>query len=197
MPQTRGAFVRENAFLVAAISLPLLVVAFFLVSSIVPRWMVPPPAYDLLVSTEGVYDSAGPRVSVEYAVRDGKVEATIRPLSVPAYQRPAALFLFDHKTMTAREVPVDLPRDLGQKDPPRTRVVDALAGRRVTADAKAPDGYQFETRTRRGPGIVGELFGMNRYDPGAALVNKGRVVQITLSGQYPYYTVRPIGWVVD
>jgi hypothetical protein len=197
MPHARGAFVRENAFLVAAVSLPLLVVAFFLVSSIVPRWMVPPPAYDLLVSTEGAYDSSGPRVSVEYTVRDGRVEATIRQLSATTYQRPAALFLFDHKTMTPREVPVDLPRDLGEKDPPRTRVVDALAGRRVTAEAKAPDGYQFETRTRRGPGIVGELFGMNRYDPGATVVNKGRVIQITLPSQGLYYTLRPVGWVVD
>jgi hypothetical protein len=197
MAQGSGRFLRDNAFLVAAVSLPLLVVAFFLVSSIVPRWMVAPPAYDLLVTTDGGYDSAGPPISVQYGVRDGQVEATVRPLPLPTYQRPAALFVFDHKTMSAREVPVDLPHDVGEKDPPRTLVVEALAGRRVVNQAKAPDGYQFETRTRRGPGIVGDLFGMNRYDPGAVIVNKGRVVQITLPLKYTYYNVNSIGWLVD
>lgn len=197
MPRAGGQFLRDNAFLAAAVSLPLVVVAFFLVSSLIARWTVPPPAYDLLVRTDGAYDAKSPRFAVEYTVRDGKVEAIVRPLPANTYIRPGELFVFEHGTMAVRRVPVDLPQDVGEKDPPRTIAVEALAGRRLLEQPKAPDGYEFDTRTRRGPGIVGEVFGMNHYDPGAAVVNKGRVVPITLPSRYPYSRVYPVGWLAD
>jgi hypothetical protein len=40
---------RDNAFLVAAVSLPLVVVAFFLLSTALPRRMVPPSTLALIV----------------------------------------------------------------------------------------------------------------------------------------------------
>ena len=46
MEQGSGRFLRENAFLAAAVCLPLLVVVFFVLASIIPRWLVAPPAYD-------------------------------------------------------------------------------------------------------------------------------------------------------
>lgn len=198
MTQGSGRFLRDNAFLVAAVSLPLLVVAFFLISSVIPRWTVAPPAYDLLLRTDGGYDGASPQVTVEYTARDGKVEATVRRLPTPTYQKPGSLFLFDHRTMAVREVPVELPR-VAENDPPQTIVVDALAGRRVLTDPKAPDGYQFETRNRGGsPGIVGEIFGMNRYDQRAVVVKSGRVIPLELPVRYPYYYgVHAVGWLAN
>jgi hypothetical protein len=193
-----GRLLRDNAFLVAAVSLPLLVVAFFLLSSAIPRWLVPPPAYDLLV--RATYGQATPRTAAEFNVRNGKVEATFRPVPANTYGVQTALFLFDHTTMTAREVPVELPNDLVEGDPPRTIVVDVLGGRQLLAQAKAPDGYQLESRSQRGPGIVGDLFGMNRYDSEALLVNRGRVVPIALPPpfQYQYYSpVSALGWLAD
>ena len=46
-----GRLVRDNAFLIAAAALPVLVVALFLLSTAIPRWTVPPPAYDVLLRT--------------------------------------------------------------------------------------------------------------------------------------------------
>ena len=198
-----GRFLRDNVFLVAAVSLPLVVVAFFLLSSTIPRWLVPPPAYDLLVRATDAYNQTNPRASVDFDVRDGKVEATIRPVPANGYGARSRLFLFDHTTMSVREIPVDLPRDfdnLKEGDPPRAIVVDALAGRQVLAQAKAPDGYQLESRSQSGPGIVGDVFGMNRYDSKAALVNRGRVIPITLPVPYQnqYFSpVYSVGWLVD
>src|SRR5258706_2736449 len=197
MGERRGGFLRENAFLIAATTLPLVVAAFFVASSIIPRFLVPPPAYDIVLRTDGIYDSTGPRIAVDYAVRDGAVEATVRPLPVNTYLRPGALFLFDHRTATVRDLAVAFPRDLGENDAPRTFVVTALAGRRVLADRTSPDGYRFEIRSRRGPGIVGEIFGMNRYDAGAALVKNGRIVPIAPPLPHEYYSVQAVGWVVD
>ena len=191
------SFVRHNAFLVAAVSLPVVVVAFFLLASAVPRWLVPPPAYDLVLRASGGYDQSRARIAVDFTVRDGRVEAIVRPLPANAYPQLWALYLFDHQTTNVREIPVDLPGNLTESDPPRTIVIAALAGRQVVAQAKAPDGYEFQTRTYRSPGIVGDLFGMHRYDQSATLVNRGRVVRIALPTPYEYQSPVYVGWVVD
>jgi hypothetical protein len=190
-------FLRENAFLVAAVSLPVVVVGFFLLSSFVPRWLVPPPAYDLLLRAGGPYDQAR-SVVVDFNVKDGRVEATVRPAPPNTYQQRWALFLFDHETMTVREIPVELPNYLAPGDPPRTIVVDALAGRQVLVQAKAPDGYELESNSRRGPGLVGDLFGMHRYDQDSSLVNRGRVIPIALPPPYEHQSpVYAVGWLAD
>ena len=197
MPPGRGRFLRDNLFLVAAVSLPLVVVAFFLVASIVPRWLVPPPTHDLLLRVDGSYEQPTSRVLVDYHVRDGRVEATIRPLADNLSLQPPALFLVDHATMTAREITVDLPTSMAENDPPKTFVVEALAGRQVLAQPTAPDGYQLEERNQGGPGLVGEVFGMNRYDRRPAIVNRGRVVTITLPARFRFLSsVQPVGWIV-
>jgi hypothetical protein len=190
-------FLRDNAFLVAAVSLPLVVIIFFLLASAVPRWLVAPPAYDLVISALDAYNQTSPRASVEFAVRSGKVEATIRPVPANNYGQRARLFLFDHATMNVSEIPIELPDNLVEGDPPRTTVVDALAGRQVIAPVTAPDGYQLESRNQRGPGIVGELFGMHRYDMPVALMNKGRVIPIVLPPQFQNIYLSPayaVGW---
>ena len=42
MRQGSARFLRENAFLAAAVILPLIVVVLFVLASIVPRWVVTP-----------------------------------------------------------------------------------------------------------------------------------------------------------
>ena len=113
-------FLRDSAFLVAAAVLPLLVVAFFMLSTAVPRWSVPDPAYDLLLRAEGGYDGRPGNVAVDFTVRDGRVEATPRPVPPNTYRPPAALFRFHHETLTVSEVPLDLPDSLAEGDSPRT-----------------------------------------------------------------------------
>jgi hypothetical protein len=197
-----GRFLRDNAFLVAAVSLPLIVVAFFLASTAIPRWTVPPPAYDLLVRATDTYNQVNPPVMVDFDVRDGTVEATIRPVQAGSWGSRARLFLFDHTTMNVNEIAVDLPDNAGKLkagDSPITIVVDALGGHRLLTQAKAPDGYELETRSHRSPGIVGDVFGMRRYGSEASLVNKGRVVPIALPAPYqnPYFSpVYALGWLV-
>ncbi len=193
----RGPFLRDNAFLVAAFALPVAVVLLFLLASAIPRWTVPPPAYDLVLRTAGAYDPAR-RISVEFAVRDGRVEAIVRPLPSHGYPQIASLVLVEHQSMKVREIPVPLPVTMAESDPPQTIVVEALAGRRVLAQSQAPDGYELNVRTHRGPGLVGDLFGMNRYDQMPTLINRGRVVPIMLPQIVPYqFPVYSVGWLVN
>src|SRR5262245_12207196 len=158
MGQGSGRFLRDNAFLAAAVCLPLLVVVFFVLASIVPRFLVAPPAYDLLVRANDLYSQTSTRVAVDFAVRDGAVAVVVRPMPANGYGTRSRLFLFDRATMNVREVPVEMPEppeDFKESDPPRTRRIAALSGRRVLDQLRAPDGYQLESRGSRGAGIVG------------------------------------------
>jgi hypothetical protein len=193
----RAGFLRNNAFLVAAVVLPLLVVAFFLLASAIPRWTVAPPAHDLLLRVGKPYGGKFPHVGVEFKVRGGQLEASVRPVPRDRYEQPWALFVFDHQTLNLREVPLNLPESPPEDSPTQTIVVD-LAGRRILEQAKAPDGYELRRDRSRGSGLVGDLFGMRGYDRSVALVNKGRVIAIPLPSGYEYLSpVDAIGWLTD
>lgn len=194
-------FVRDNAFVAAAIALPVVVGAFFFLATTIPRFTVPPPDYDLVLRASRPYDGTRSGVLVDFAVRDGRVEATIRPPAPPnAYAEPVGLLLFDHETMTVREIPLEIPTHMAEGEPPRTIVVEALSGRRVSPQAAAPDGYALQNRSGGRPGLVGDLFGMGGYRQIAVLTNRGRMVELDLPGPYrsPYQApLYHVGWVVD
>ena len=186
--------------MVAAIALPVVVAGLFVLASAIPRWTVPPPAYDLLLKTTRPYNQSPATVLVDFNVLDGRVEATLRPPAPNVYAQPWALLRYDHETMSVEEIAIDLPATMAQGEPPRTIVVDRLAAIRVSPQTNAPDGYELQTRTNGSPGIVGDLFGMGRYRQTAALVNRGRVVEVNLPSPYgdPYQSpVYSVGWILD
>ena len=201
MARSLSGFLRDNPFIVAAVVLPVAVAAFFVVATLIPRWTVPPPSYDLVMRTTRPYDATRTGVVVEFAVRGGRVEATLRAPTPPnIYAEPSALLLFDHNTMSVREIPLELPTRMEEGEPPRTIVVEALSGRRVSPQAAAPDGYALQNRTGGSPGLVGDIFGMGSYRQTAALVNGGRVVRLTLPAPFrdPYQSpVYHVGWVLE
>jgi len=201
MPEeSRGGFLRNNAFMVAAVSLPVVVAGLFILASAVPRWTVPPPSYDLLLKTTRPYTQPPATVLVDFNVRNGRVEATLSPPVPNGYAQQWALLLFNHETGNVEEIAIDLPAAMAQSEPPRTMAVDSLAARRVSAQTMAPDGYELRTRSSGSPGIVGDLFGMGRYRQTAALVNEGRVVGLNLPSPYgdPYQSpVSLVGWILE
>jgi hypothetical protein len=188
-------FFRDNAFLVAAVTLPLLVVGLFVAATAIPRWFVAPPAYDLLLKTPGSYEHARDRITVGVEIREGRAEATVQRVTGVSPPPGPRLFLFEHETQTVREIPVAIP-SLVEGSPPVTVPIAELSNRRVLVDAKAPDGYEFETGYGRGTGIVGELFGMGRR-PHMSLVRSGRTVPITLPSNEYWYGVTAVGWVLE
>ena len=107
-----------------------MVVIFFLLAAAIPRWTVPPPAYDVILRGN-TYEQPTQRVSIEFLVRDGRVQATIRPVQASMYPTRSTLFRFDHRTMKVTRIAVDVP-DLKEGEPARTRphiflfVIDSL-----------------------------------------------------------------------
>ena len=206
MAATRG-FLRDNAVLVAAFVLPAIVAALFILATAIPKWTVPLPQHDLLVRVDS-YGSPPPDVYVEFAVRDGRLEADVRPVVKPdnpnmgiTYPQRWTLLLFDHAEMRVREILVDLPRTLPPGES-RTVVIDALAGRRVIAGDVAPDGYKVTSLNTGsgGGGIVNDLFGMNRrYRRGIAIGRNGRTIELELPAPHRESsgTIVTIGWIAD
>jgi len=190
-PQGTGR--SSSAFLIAAVALPLVVVAVFLVASAVPRWTVAAPAYDFLFRADTGYNPASNQTFVNFVVRDGHLVADVRPALANSYPPQPSLFLFDHRTLTPTEIRLDLPSRLDEGETLRVVPVAPLAARRVLDGVNAPDGYAFDARYQHGPGFVGELFGMNRYGSRAAVVKAGRVVTITIPDPMRY-SIQPIGW---
>ena len=184
---------RDNAFLAAAVVLPVVVVGVFLLLTAIPKWRVPPPQYDLLLKTTQ-HDVQG-AFSVEVFVRDDALHVTLRRKS--SYEPRVRLWRFDHVSLSAREVQLNLPEQAPAGDQPQTFVVEALRGQRIVTDARAPDGYQLRERDAQGPGVVGEIFGMRRYGQSGALVNRGRVIPIEIPGANHYEAPAFIGWVVN
>jgi hypothetical protein len=197
-------FLQGNLVLVAAFVLPAAVAALFVLATAIPRWTVPLPAHDLVLRVEQPYTSPPPEVTVEFSVRDGRVEAIVRPVARPdpalgvPYAQRWALLIFDHTAMRVREIPVDLPRSVPQGET-RTVAIDALAGRYVTTGDTAPDGYRVTSlSTSGGGGIVGELFGMNRrYRHGMSIGKDGRTIELDLPAPYrdAYGVIAPLGWI--
>ena len=183
----------SSAFLIAAVALPILVVGVFLVASAIPRWTVAPPAYDLLFRADGGYNPSGSRLTIVFKVRDGRLDADLQPTLPNTYPAQPSLFIFDHRTLGVTEVRLDLPVQLNDGETLRTVRVEPLANRRVLDGTNAPDGYAFDNRYQRGPGIVGEIFGMNRYGSRAAVAKGGRVVPIVIPDP-TRYSIQPIGW---
>jgi hypothetical protein len=206
MADTRR-FLRENAVLVAAFVLPAIVAALFMLATTIPKWTVPLPQHDLLVRAER-YESPPPDVSVEFVVRDGQIEAVVRPVVKPespnvavVYPPRWTLLLFDHSTMQVREVPFDTPRDIPAGES-RTVAVDALAGRRIVVGDEAPDGYKVASLNTGGGGggIVNDLFGMNhRFRRGVAIGHGGRTIDLDLPAPYSdnYGSIVTIGWITE
>jgi hypothetical protein len=200
-------FLRENFALVAVFALPGAVAALFFVAMAIPKWTVPLPQHDLVMSIER-WDSTPAEVFTTFVVRDGRLEADLRPVAKPAnpamglvYPQRWALLLFDHQAMAVRELPLDLPQSLAEGET-RTIPIEALAGRRIIQGGDAPDGYRVSSLNTgsSGGGIVGEVFGMSRrYRRGVSVSRNGRTVELDLPGRHrdSYAAIHTIGWIAD
>lgn len=193
MAEPRDAPPKSHLFIVAAVALPVVVVALFVIASVVPGMRVADPQHDLVLAADTPHDRSANPVTIEVRVREGRVEADLRRAAPGTYPASTRLFLYDHQTGDVREVPIDVPAALPGEDEVRTIEIEAFRGRRIVAEGRAPDGYAFELRSGNGPGLVGEIFGVGGYRQNAVIVNDGRIIPIELPST-SIYAARAIGW---
>lgn len=186
---------RSNPTIAAGILLPLVVAAFFVIATAVPRWLVAPPTHDLLFTVHD-YRHESPAIEVRFDVADDRVRArAFRPES--NYRSVPRLYRYEHATDSVRELTVELPSGADEFEDGTSLPIPALAGTRVSAARRAPDGYEITGPEYRSGGLMGLFFGRRRQ-PGLAISKDGAVFEIPDVDGRPFYygNVSFLSWVV-
>ncbi len=190
-------FLRENMMIVVSIALPLLVVIFFALASVLPGLYSTPPAHDLLLALQGRASAKSSPVKISLSVQDHKLKAIIVHSNSPGYDNNPRLYRYDHKTGKVSEVNIPLPDNITELNEGSEIPIPGLTGIRVSDSLSAPDGYEFRGR-RRGGGLMTELFGGSRNRKDVSIDKNGAVVRVRLpTSDYWYNDVRFVGWLVD
>lgn len=186
---------RQNPMIAASILLPLVIVVFFLLATAIPKWLVDPPAHGLLFTVPDRTYSA-PEIHVRYDVIDSRLRVRVFKTGV-TYRNSPRLFLFDPGKSVTREIMFDLPVDKDSFEDGDELVVPELAGRTVSTERTAPDGYEVFGPDYRNSNLMTALFGGNRRRD-FSIVKSGAVVDIPQPGNNVYYyNVRFLGWLLD
>lgn len=193
---------RENVFAVAAVVLPLAIVGLFALATLVPRWSVEDPHYDLIFSVDQTSEIYGIRFQ-----RDGnRLLASISYNQGQRTQQHSRLYRFRAEDMTVVEIPVSIPESvrtaLQVEDPARDVNIEEITVAlpqpfALDSQQLAPDGYRVRNEYDRGAGLFGELFGTHRRYNVFAIEKSARVIRIEYpdSSGYYYGQVQPLGWV--
>jgi len=190
-------FLRENLMIVVSIALPLLVVVFFALASVVPNLFSTPPAYDMLITHQGAAVSTESPVRISLVVQDDTLKALVVKSDESYYDNNPRLFRYFHVSGEIREINIPVTSDIADLPAGSEVAVPELAGLKVSSAIQAPDGYEFRAY-RRGGGLMVELFGGNRHRQSFTIAKDGAVTRVRFpSSDYWYNDVRFLGWVIE
>ena len=186
---------RENPMIAASIALPLLVVVFFLLATALPKWLVEPPAYSF-VFTAPDYTHRSPSIDVRFDVIDGRLRVRVYGAEA-SYRNTPRLYLFDHDTLTTREIHFDLPANKDSFEDGDEVDVPALQDAAILTDRVAPDGYELRGNGYVRDNLVTALFGGRRHR-NFSVHKSGAVFDIPNPGTNNYYyNLTFLGWLAD
>lgn len=183
--------------IVVSITLPLLVVLFFALASLLPGLYSTPPAHDLLLSFQGRATAKTTQIRIDLSVVDGQLKAVTRSFDNAYHDNYPRLFRYHSSTGEILEISIPLPDNISEiKDGTEIRIPE-LAGVRISDKLKAPDGYEF-SGSRRGGGFIMEMFGGSRNRNNVRISKNGAVIRVRLpTSDYWYNNPRFVGWVLN
>lgn len=193
-----GKLLRENAALAVGISLPVLVVFFFLLATYVPLWLVEPPQYDLLFTQDG--RNSNDRLHWRYEIDlDGGDQLRVRafPTEPDTYTWRPRLYRYEHESGEVREIRLPVPEssEVGEDG----ILVEVTEFADVIIDPRniAPDGYELMDRSGRQGELMGLFYRGNRDD--LAISKSGAVVAVHFGQERDrrYYNSQFLGWVIS
>ena len=188
-------FARQNAALVAGISLPIVVVIFFLLATSIPRWLVDPPQYDFLFVRNHAYPTARSQLRHEIDVDENhhlRVRAFLK--SKNQYVPSVGLFLFEHQTRDVREISLPIA-EIEEAD--ETGVVVEVAALKdwfIDTHRIAPDGYEVIDPGSNRYGLLGLFSGRSRRS--LSYGKSGAVFPLPPSLDRGAYGPRFLGWII-
>ena len=194
---TMKSFLRENLMIVVSIALPLLVVIFFALASVLPGLYTTPPAYDLLLTHQGRVLATESPVKVSLTVQGERLSATVIKSDGDMYGNNPRVFRYDHVSGEVREINIPIPENISELPEGSEIPVPELDRLKISSTLRAPDGYEFRGY-RRGGGMMMDLFGGNRNRHDVTIAKGGAIVRLRLPAtDYWYGDVRFLGWVIN
>lgn len=191
------SFLRKNLMIVVSIALPLLVVIFFALASVLPGLYAMPPAYDLLLTHQGRALATESPVRISLTVKGERLSATVSRSTGSIYGNNPRIFRYDHVSGEIRGINIPLPENISELPEGAEIPVPELASLRISNTFRAPDGYEFRGY-RRGGGLMTELFGGNRYRHDITIAKDGAIIRLRLPAtDYWYNEVHFLAWVID
>lgn len=189
---------RENPVIALSIALPILIVALFATANLLPKLLVDPPAYSLLLVDDTANTSISSPVNIDLSVVNDRVRVRISKRKEDEREQFPRVYIFDHATATVRDIPIPLGEDIDQLPDGTEIVVPALANLKISTALRAPDGYEFRGYGNGGAGLITGLFGSNRSRNGVSIAKDGAIVHIRLPVANDWYSdIRFLGWVVE
>jgi hypothetical protein len=187
---------RQNPMIAAGILLPLVIVVFFVLATAIPKWLVDPPAHDFLF-TVPENRSSSPEIELRFDVANNRLRVRLFKTKA-VYGTVPRLYLFDHETLNVREILIDLPNDPEAFENGDEIDVAEFVHRQISAERKAPDGYEIRQPRYRNDNLMTALFGSSRRYR-LAIHKSGAVIDVPHpdNNAYYYYNVNFLGWLTD
>ncbi|HZV61734.1 MAG TPA: hypothetical protein VFF75_04910 [Methylophilaceae bacterium] len=190
-------FIRENLVLIMGISLPLLLVLLFFLTSVLPKSLGTPPQYDLLFSVVRYDYQTATTPHFDFIVQDGvlKVRTGKTDNQNPTrYTRKLLVFNADNEAV--REIPYDLVQ-ISNMEEQSEIVLPETQQMTIDPSSRSPDGYSFEGPSHGGGGLMSELFFGGYRNQGYRIVKGKSAYNIPNNFNSAYVgELQFIGWIL-
>ena len=193
-------FVKANLVLVVGLTLPILLMAGFLVASGLPQRLADPPKYNLVFAvTDYSPGASGIPVSVRLVVQDGVLKAQYtKMLAQPTgYVNNVwkKLYLYDAGTQKVRELSFGFPPNMDAIEGTVVETVDATRTLHLDTTLQSPDGYELSRDNTSRSGLLNEIF-WGGYANEYRLRKGSSSLRLPLpAGNTSYTSVEFVGWV--
>jgi len=193
-----AGFWERHGFLVAGIGLPLLVVLAFVLARTLPRLWVPEPRFDVLYGVRTSNGAAARKVDASVNVADGRLHVRWTKADTAVYYQTLHVFRLHPTTGAVDEIKTPEPPASASLEKPLDLDVPGLEGFRIDTSPRAPDGYEFGTRSGQAGWFLGDVFGNHYRGPRSLIAKGGRVVEVPTfdADGYGSAGVEFLGWLV-
>ncbi len=195
------SFIKENKPLVAALLLPVVFAAFFMISKQATNISSEPPRHDLVLTDTNNYNDIFQiaviegRMSVKFIYPKRNDNGHINDFNAPQ------IFYVSAATLIAEPINLDLPDDARNPSPQKEGMsvdipVAAFTGKTFSGAAISPDGYEAGHRPYRGGNLMTDIFANTYNDHNSMSLYKSGA-NISIKGLRDSYNLRVAGWVTD
>jgi len=189
---------RENPIIALSIILPILVVALFAAATLLPKLLVDPPAYSLLLMDARSSASVSSPVNVDLTVINDRIKTRISRRQENEPEQLPRIYIYDHATASVREIPIPLPEDIERIKDGTEITIPELTNLKISTAFRAPDGYEFQGYANGDAGLITGLFGRGPTRNGVTIAKDGAIVRVRLPVANDWYSdIRFLGWVVE